>query len=65
MARLALKSGHQFDICQDEIGLFAQNTNTIFRFQGQHDWEGVCDLAKGNLRTLVNIGVLLSIGNFN
>ena len=38
MARIALKNGHQKDMCYDEIGLCAQNIDTI--------QNGCCDYLK-------------------
>lgn len=47
MAMLVVMIGNQKDICQDAIGLCAQNIDVILRFSSEHhNWKALCDHLK-------------------
>lgn len=43
ITRLVVKSGHQIDMCYDNIELCAQNIKKRSRFNSEHNWEALCD----------------------
>lgn len=43
---LLVKKRDQKEVCWDEIELCAKKKRLNFRFNTQHNWEGVCDLVK-------------------
>ena len=44
--RLLVKKRDQKEVCCDEIELCAKKKRLNFRFNIQHNWEGLCELVK-------------------
>ena len=64
MTSLDVKNKHQKDMCHNEIGLCAQNTNTNSIFNNEQKWGGLAMYWVALLARLIMVGSYGALGRF-